>query len=43
MSHWLLCAAILGAAWSVEYLVLYLTGSEEAVALAPPRHCPAPY
>jgi len=37
MSHWLLCASILGAARSVGHLVLPLAGGEEAVALALPR------
>ena len=36
-SHRLLCASILGAARPVRRLVLPLVGSQEAVALAPPR------
>jgi hypothetical protein len=36
MSHWLLRAAILGAARSIGHLILYLAGGEKAVALAPP-------
>src|SRR5262252_582836 len=37
MSHWLLRAAILGAARSVRHYVLPLAGCQEAVALALPR------